>query len=247
MSEHSESEEEEEGGDAFDMGASMPAFKPDRPPPVAARSGGRRGSVVQVGGKDMALSETAELQVTLRRLREADASGDANIMQAALAAAGPAAMMSGRLAQEVQRIAMDMSARLSRDAGLRRAGALRRSSNVRQRVRRLWDLMGAETAALTVTIGGSPRTPRTPRAPAPEPEAEPLARTDTAVMEEEETQVVRDAYRNMHMRVAKVLAPPGDFDMKEAQALADQDWADDISRFSGTSHITVRLRFGCHS
>ena len=241
MSDHSESEEEEEGGDAFDMGASMPAFKPDRPPPVAARSGGRRGSVVQVGGKDMALSETAELQVTLRRLREADASGDANIMQAALAAAGPAAMMSGRLAQEVQRIAMDMSARLSRDAGLRRAGALRRSSNVRQRVRRLWDLMVAETATLTVTIGGSPRTPRTPRAPAPEPEAEPLARTDTAVMEEEETQVVRDAYRNMHMRVAKVLAPPGDFDMKEAQALADQDWADDISRFSGTSHITVWL------
>lgn len=56
---------------------------------------GRRGSIVEFGGRRAAMSEEAELEATAARLRRARDSNDANEMQSALTAAAPAAMMSG--------------------------------------------------------------------------------------------------------------------------------------------------------
>ena len=116
-SEEEEEEEEEEAGDVFDMEASMalPEVRRRSPNrslasmrgsqsavgtsatqlPVSAtqpllppRNSARRGSVVQVGGRATSLSQSAELAVTLRRLKAASETGDPNVMQAALTAAG---------------------------------------------------------------------------------------------------------------------------------------------------------------
>jgi hypothetical protein len=63
-------------------------------------------------------------------------------------------------------------------------------------------------------------------------------------------EVTRAGYREMHMRIAQLLMPPNeqgsgflstDADLAEAHQLADKDWAEDIARFSGHSHITVWL------
>ena len=180
------------------------------------RNSARRGSVVQVGGRSTALSQGAELAVMLRRLKVANETGDANVMQAALTAAGAAAMMSGPEAEELQMLAMAMASRLAEDTGMAKTSLLRRSSEVRGRVRRLWDLMVAETTAMRR-------------------ESHQLRPGEAA------SDVALDAYRSMHMRIAKVFAVRGEFDEEEATRMADQDWAEDISRFSGTSHITVWL------
>jgi Ca2+-binding EF-hand superfamily protein len=239
MPSSSEEEEEEEGYDGFSMEAfdAPPGRSPNRTlgsmrgtmsevgtsghtlggsPPPPPKGSMRRGSIVQVGGRATALSQSAELAVTLRRLKAANETGDANVMQAALTAAGAAALMEGPEAQELQMLAMAMASRLAEDTGLAKTGQLRRSGEVRARVRRLWDLMVAETTAM---------------------------RQQSGMMRPGETaqDVTLEAYRNMHMRVAKVLAMNDEFDEEEALKVADQDWAEDISRFSGTSHITVWL------
>jgi hypothetical protein len=98
----------------------------------------------------MSMSVGAELQATAARLRQATATGDATQMQAALDAAAPAAMMDGPGAAEVQQLAMEIASRLSTDENLRRSVNLRRSQNVRAKVRRMWDLMVVESAAIAL-------------------------------------------------------------------------------------------------
>jgi Ca2+-binding EF-hand superfamily protein len=243
----SEEEEEEGAGDVFDMEAmAVPEVRRQSPNRSLAsmrgmmsevgtagtrtlasmrgtnsqdlppRNSARRGSVVQVGGRSTALSQSAELAVTLRRLKAANETGDPNVMQAALTAAGAAAHMQGPEAAELQALAMAVASRLADDKEFAKTGRLRRSGQVRARVRRLWDLMVAETTAI---------------------------RKESGMMRPGETaqDVTLEAYRNMHIRVAKVLAFRDEFDREEALKIADQDWAEDISRFSGTSHITVWL------
>ena len=223
-----EEQEEEEEGDVFNL-ETLPAVSlasmrgsvseigtTATSSQVMSRGSARRGSVVQVGGRSTALSESAELAVTLRRLKAANATGDANIMQAALTAAGAAAHMQGPEAAELQMLAMATASRLAEDKALVTSGQLRRSGEVRARVRRLWDLMVAETMLMRKQTG-------------------------MEQPEDDEQDVTLEAYRNMHMRIAKILAFQGEFDEEEALKLADTDWAEDISRFSGTSHITVWL------
>lgn len=45
----------------------------------------------------------------------------------------------------------------------------------------------------------------------------------------------------MHLRIAKLLVKTEGFDNEEASAISDNDWAEDIARFSGTSHLAVWL------
>ena len=83
------SEGDDDNDDVFDeSGISMPAA-PRSGAPVSLPVGGRRGSVVQLGGgRSAALSFEAELAAALKRLRKADDSGDVNEMHAALQAVG---------------------------------------------------------------------------------------------------------------------------------------------------------------
>lgn len=64
-------------------------------------------------------------------------------------------------------------------------------------------------------------------------------------------QCTREGYTQMHMRLSRAMETPvaarerralGDeFDEKEARRQASLDWADDIGRFSQTSHLCVWL------
>ena len=54
-------------------------------------------------------------------------------------------------------------------------------------------------------------------------------------------EVSREGYRQMHMRIAKVLVESGGFDVEEASVFSDKDWTEDIARFSGTNHLSVWL------
>ena len=45
----------------------------------------------------------------------------------------------------------------------------------------------------------------------------------------------------MHLRIAKLLVNEEDFDDEKASVISDNDWAEDIARFSGTSHLAVWL------
>ena len=55
------------------------------------------------------------------------------------------------------------------------------------------------------------------------------------------SEVTRKGYREIHSRVAKSLMEEGDFDEAQAASLAERDWVEDISRFTGTAHITIWL------
>ena len=57
----------------------------------------------------------------------------------------------------------------------------------------------------------------------------------------EEDTVTRTGYMALHIRVAKTLIAAQDFNREEAEGISDSDWAEDISKFSGTSHIMVWL------
>ena len=148
--EETEEDEEDEEGDEFNMDAALPAFAAPPRPPATASPNGRRGSIVQFGGRRMSMSVGAELNATAARLRQATATGDATQMQAALDAAAPAAMMDGPGAAEVKQLAMEIATRLATDENLRRSVNLRHSQNVRSKVRRLWDLMVVESAAIVL-------------------------------------------------------------------------------------------------
>ena len=47
--------------------------------------------------------------------------------------------------------------------------------------------------------------------------------------------VNREGYRNLHLRVSKALA--ASFDLGNAESMADKDWAEDITSFSGDSKV----------
>jgi Ca2+-binding EF-hand superfamily protein len=222
------SEGDDDNDDVFDeSGISMPAA-PRSGAPVSLPVGGRRGSVVQLGGgRSAALSFEAELAAALKRLRKADDSGDVNEMHAALQAVGgrsPAiagrviSMVNGEEAQEIARLAMKLAKRMADDDDMRSVADLRRSRLVREHLRRLWDLMVVESQCLAGDPSGSGGDGGASRS------------------------VTRDGYRQLHVRIGKVLADASLWG-GEARALirADKDWAEDISRFSGTSHIMVWL------
>jgi Ca2+-binding EF-hand superfamily protein len=212
---------------------------------------GRRGSVVQFAGRRAAMSVEAELEATLTRLRRARDSNDANEMQSALIAAAPAAMMSGPLASEVQSIAMAIAARLASDEDLVRAGTLRKSGRIRGKVRRLWQLMVVETL---LQASEDERTTESQRL-IDVRHAQHDATTERA--QGTEGDVSKAGYLMLHMRVAKVLIPPGavnpdgipvEFHTAEAREMAEADWDADVARFSGSSHImgwidTIRTKF----
>jgi Ca2+-binding EF-hand superfamily protein len=242
--EESEEEEEEEDDDGFDMDMELPAFKPAPKPPPAGGAN-RRGSIVQFGGRRMSMSVGAELQATAARLRQATATGDATQMQAALDAAAPAAMMDGPGAAEVQQLAMEIASRLSTDENLRRSVNLRRSQNVRAKVRRMWDLMVVESAAIALEaepeasaagykMGADGPLEGIRSAPSGSPRgAEPAA--------SQEGEVTKGGYKLLHMRVAKVLTAPQLYNLSEANDDAEAEWDADVARFLGTSHIMVWL------
>ena len=206
---------------------------------------GRRGSVVQFAGRRAAMSEEAELEATAARLRRARDSNDANEMQSALNAAAPAALMNGPLAAEVQSLAMVIASRLSSDESLLRTGALRKSALIRAKVRRLWQLMVVETVE-AARADGAENMERQGSIGVRHGQHD--ATTERAAGTEGD--VSKIGYRMLHMRVAKVLIPPGainpdgtsaEFDMAEAEAMAEEDWDADVARFSGSSHIMVWL------
>ena len=218
------SEEEHDDDDAFEMEPLDSSVRemPASEPPAFDRSK-RRGSVIVLGGKQSAVSVGAEVAATLKRMAAANESNDINQMQAALTAAGAVAAMAGPgdpTTVEVQMMAMKLASRLSSDESLRESGALRRSRPIREEIRRLWDLMEMESSRIAAL-----RHPNGGGADEPGPE------------------VTRDGYRQVHMRISRALCDPteGVADERKAMALADKDWAGDISRFSGTAHIVVWL------
>lgn len=207
---------------------------PMRPSPLSGPSPRqRRGSVVQLsssGGdtprRSAALSLKGELQATLVRLREAERSGDVNEMHAALTAVGgrmPAiggvavSTMQGRDAREVQRLAMSLAVRMTENDTLKEVANLRRNGDVRANLLRLWGLMVVESTCIAQEAG------------------------DDAAELSVGGKVTREGYRALHVRIAKVLAEAHRWDEESASVQADKGWAEDIYRFSGTSHITVWL------
>ncbi len=242
-------EEEEEEEDDFNADAELPTFNPK---PVSTGGAQRRGSVVQFGGRRMSMSVGAELKATAARLRHAVATGDATQMQAALDAAAPAATMDGPGAAEVQQLAMEIASRLNTDEDLRRSATLRRSHSVRAKVRRLWDLMVVESAAIVLeaepdavaagyTMGSDGGPDGIRSANAAEGASSPLVRMTSADPAANEGEVTKGGYKLLHMRVSKVLTSPHLYSFAEANDDAEAEWDADVARFLGTSHIMVWL------
>lgn len=241
----SESEEDSEEEDAdedddFNVDAEIPTFNP-----AATLTGGanRRGSVVEFGGRRMSMSVGAELMATAARLKSAVATGDATHMQAALDAASAAATMDGPGAAEVQQLAMEIASRLATDEDLRRSATLRQSHSVRAKVRRLWDLMVVESAA--IELEADPDAVATGYRMGAEGEPDGIrcaaAGPSSPVTVSSEGEVTKGGYKLLHMRVAKVLTAPDMYSFSEANDDAEAEWDADVTRFLGTSHIMVWL------
>jgi hypothetical protein len=167
-----------------------------------------RGTLVQFGSLqgERSISAHAQLSATANRLRDAQRSNDANEMLAALQAAEVLRPQVADFPNDLGETSFLIRQRLESDTQLRKQGALRRAKPIRREVRRIWDLMVAES-----NDGATPSS-----------------------------EVTREGYREIHHRVAKVLMGDEYSDAKAA-ALADKDWAEDISRFTGETHITVWL------
>jgi CRP-like cAMP-binding protein/Ca2+-binding EF-hand superfamily protein len=124
-----------------------------------------------------------------------------------------------RLAQnDVERImARDSSS--VRDAinnsleAYRKAESLKVSEVVAAPLRKFWDLMVIESALLSRISGG----------------------TEGGT----EGQVTREGYEQMHLRVSKSLAVG--FNLQAAKNSANQDWAEDITAFSGDAGVSIWL------
>ena len=178
-----------------------------------------RGTAIKIGNLPgtRSISAGAQLDATAARLRKAEASGDAIEILASMQAATALELPQGvNPSPEVVDAMRDLRRLINSDPALRRLDELRNSRRVRGEVRRFWDLMVHES--------------------------EMIAFTETGVRPESSGDVVtREGYTQMHMRLAKVLMERGDFKAEEAKSIADSDWAEDISRFSGTNHITVWL------
>ena len=172
-----------------------------------------------------AMSLEAEVRAAKKRLEDALDSGDVSLMTAALNSAGPTVMLPGIEPHDsaaIQALAAQVATRMS-DEEVVNTGRLRRNKVIRACIARLWDLMVAESMRIR-------------RAAGEEPTVEEGASQASSV-----PQVSREGYRQVHMRMSKVLAPKDAFDNSSAVALADQDWAEDIAKYSGSSHIMVWL------
>jgi Ca2+-binding EF-hand superfamily protein len=180
-----------------------------------------RGTAIQLGGLSGArtISAHAQLSTTAGRLRGASESYDMGELHAALACADelrlPAALSRTPEAEDLRRLAAETRLRLDTDPELRRDAALRRSKPVKVQVRRLWDLMIAESKFVAEN-GGEQLTGNG-------------------------AEVTRAGYRKMHSRVAMALIESGKASPADRDSLADRDWAEDVERFVGTSHIMVFL------
>ena len=145
---------------------------------------------------------------------------------------------------------MAIAARLASDEDLVRAGNLRKSARIRAKVRRLWQLMVVETLQASQADGiASTQGLIGVR----HGQHDVTTERDTGT----EGDVSKTGYLMLHMRVAKVLIPPGavnldgssaEFNLAEAKEMAEVDWDADVARFSGSSHImvwidTIRSKF----
>ena len=194
--------------------------KAGNPPPPEMPA--PRGTAIQIGNLPGArtVSAKAQLDATAARLRAAEASGDPNEMLAALQASTSLDLPDGvAMTPELQKLTATMRQRIGAEPELRALDALRRSRAVKTKVRRLWELMVSESAQIEMSEG----------------------RTPTVAGPGEEDTVTRTGYMALHIRVAKTLIAAQDFNREEAEGISDSDWAEDISKFSGTSHIMVWL------
>ena len=203
-----------------------------QPAPHAAQSGRlqntgggqRRGSVVNFGGRQASISVDSELDMTTSRLRKASVSGDLGTMQAALAAAANFQFEQGQKADEMRGEAMKLASQMSNDTELSETAKLKRNPDIKVRsrpppstecrqevaapthsnpfrsvlqakIRKFWDLMVAISASDAEESG----------------------------TEIELGAVSRSGYRMMHACFTKAL--DHEFNIKEAAALADSDWA----------------------
>ena len=238
-SEEASEEEDADEDDDFNVDAEIPTFSP----PTLTGGANRRGSVVEFGGRRMSMSVGAELMATAARLRSAVATGDATHMQAALDAASAAATMDGPGAAEVQQLAMEIASRLATDEDLRRSATLRQSHSVRSKVRRLWDLMVVESAAIELEADPDAVAAGYRMGAEGEPDGIRCAAAGASspVTVGSEGEVTKDGYKLLHMRVAKVLTAPDLYSFSEANDDAEAEWDADVARFLGNSHIMVWL------
>ena len=107
--------------------------------------------------------------------------------------------MHGREAREVERLAMDLAVRMTADDELKKVANLRRSRDVREKLQRLWGLMVVESTCLAEEHGDK------------------LEAVDGG-------NVTREGYRELHMRVAKVLTEEHRWDEASAVVQANKGW-----------------------
>ena len=182
-----------------------------------------RGTAVQFGSLAGArsISQHGQIAAATTRLREAASCQDTNEMQAALQALEACRPGDIGIPKDAEAASAAIRQRLEGDTELRRHAMLKRSTEVRTKVRRLWDLMVAESV--------DARRKKDMVEPESEPEPSP-------------GEVSREGYRQIHARVAKALVAAGAFSSEECGAMADADWTEDIARYSGTSHILIWLQ-----
>jgi hypothetical protein len=196
--------------------------------------------VLGTTGKTSQLSLAASVLSAAKQLKRANEAHDADEMQVALAAVRPVIeLLAEQGAQAIgdgpgqvpkqeawrlKKLYEDMKAVLAKDSNLKFKAKLRTSERVRDRVRRLWDLTVSETKIMADEAG------------------------TWGLHQEGAREVVREAYRELHMRVALTVTngrrKKGEDEEQMRNRLlaqADKDWAEDIAKFEGTSHTTIWL------
>eukprot|EP01048_Picozoa_sp_COSAG05_P002688 COSAG05_NODE_115_length_18028_cov_137.264767_1_plen_477_part_00 len=159
--------------------------------------------------------------------------------------------------REMTKLAEACKRRLATDGALRESNELRQSAQVHAKIQRLWDLMvvesmailyddmmAAEDAALATRLAGrggplddEPAGNRRSRFSSPD------GRSSKKPQQKVRAEVTQEGYCSLHVRLNKVLSAPAENEEEaDATASAHRDWAADIKRFTGGSHITAWLQ-----
>ena len=182
-----------------------------------------RGSAVQIGGLEgeRSISASAEVEAVAKRLRHAVKSNDASVLQSAI-----------ECEQDVQKFAsfISSSADPTWDPTIveecaAMAAQMRRRLDTDPELKRFAAIRNSETVKLKVRRLWDLM----------------VVESQTAAGDDSIDCVTRDGYRRFHLRLAKALTAADAFSPEMVQVTADMDWADDISRYSGTSHIAIWL------
>jgi Ca2+-binding EF-hand superfamily protein len=169
------------------------------------------------------LSASAQVEAVAKRLRHAARSSDASVLQSALDSVEEVVQFARGFSQSSH--SEERSARKAAEQIFKLSGDIRQRLDTDPRLLQFAALRNSASVKTKVRRLWDLM----------------VLESQSAAGDEKIDCVTREGYRRFHRRLAKALSDGAAYAEDKVKLTADMDWADDISRYSGTSHIAIWL------